>query len=192
MGKLEKYHFSHLPVWINGNAYFNGAKAWSKEEHKLVNNTDKAVVELIEATDILFFRSFGPVLNKDIVVNTVIAMQNAHKARYFRAVRNMVRRIARLVYALYRHIEQAGIVGRMGCVFSIIEDNHIHHINNMQQLPTNVKEPSIRLWTQATPCVASRTAALRYFQAQSYSSQYDGYLVRLAGAGNPYYTEPSA
>lgn len=32
------------------------------------------------------------------------------------------------------HCEQAGIVGRMGCVFSIIEDNHIHHINNMQQL----------------------------------------------------------
>lgn len=29
---------------------------------------------------------------------------------------------------------QAGIVGRMGCVFSVIEDNHIHHINNMQQL----------------------------------------------------------
>ena len=29
---------------------------------------------------------------------------------------------------------QAGIVGRMGCVFSLIEDNHIHHINNMQQL----------------------------------------------------------
>jgi alpha-N-arabinofuranosidase len=32
------------------------------------------------------------------------------------------------------HCEQAGIVGRMGCVFSIIEDNDIHHINNMQQL----------------------------------------------------------
>lgn len=32
------------------------------------------------------------------------------------------------------HCEQTGIVGRMGCVFSIIEDNHIHHINNMQQL----------------------------------------------------------
>ena len=30
------------------------------------------------------------------------------------------------------HCEQAGIVGRMGCVFSLIEDNHIHHINNMQ------------------------------------------------------------
>lgn len=32
------------------------------------------------------------------------------------------------------HCEQTGIVGRMGCVFSLIEDNHIHHINNMQQL----------------------------------------------------------
>ncbi len=32
------------------------------------------------------------------------------------------------------HCEQTGIVGRMGCVFSIIEDNHIHNINNMMQL----------------------------------------------------------
>lgn len=32
------------------------------------------------------------------------------------------------------HCEQTGIVGRMGCVFSVIEDNHIHNINNMQQL----------------------------------------------------------
>ena len=32
------------------------------------------------------------------------------------------------------HCEQGGIIGRMGCVFSIIEDNHIHNINNMQEL----------------------------------------------------------
>ena len=32
------------------------------------------------------------------------------------------------------HCEQTGIVGRMGCVFSTVEDCHIHHINNMQQL----------------------------------------------------------
>ncbi|MBQ0001787.1 MAG: right-handed parallel beta-helix repeat-containing protein [Clostridiales bacterium] len=32
------------------------------------------------------------------------------------------------------HCEQGGIIGRMGCVFSIIEDNHIHHINNMMEL----------------------------------------------------------
>lgn len=30
--------------------------------------------------------------------------------------------------------EQDGIVGRQGAVFSLIEDNHIHHINNMQEL----------------------------------------------------------
>lgn len=29
---------------------------------------------------------------------------------------------------------QAGIVGHLGCVFSLIEDNHIHHINNKQNL----------------------------------------------------------
>lgn len=29
---------------------------------------------------------------------------------------------------------QTGIVGHMGCVFSLIEDNHIHHINNKQNL----------------------------------------------------------
>ncbi|MDO4650955.1 MAG: right-handed parallel beta-helix repeat-containing protein, partial [Eubacteriales bacterium] len=32
------------------------------------------------------------------------------------------------------HCEQTGIVGHLGGVFSIIEDNHIHHINNKQQL----------------------------------------------------------
>ena len=30
--------------------------------------------------------------------------------------------------------EQGGIIGRMGAVFSVIEDNHIHHINNKQNL----------------------------------------------------------
>ena len=32
------------------------------------------------------------------------------------------------------HCQQGGIIGRMGCVFSVIEDNHIHHINNMMEL----------------------------------------------------------
>lgn len=31
------------------------------------------------------------------------------------------------------HCEQGGIIGRMGGVFSLIEDNHIHHINNMME-----------------------------------------------------------
>lgn len=32
------------------------------------------------------------------------------------------------------HCEQTGIAGHLGCIFSVIEDNHIHHINNKQQL----------------------------------------------------------
>ena len=31
------------------------------------------------------------------------------------------------------HCEQGGIIGRMGGVFSLIEDNHIHHNNNMME-----------------------------------------------------------
>lgn len=48
MHKLMKYHFGHLPVWINGNAYFNGAKAYKKEASNLVNDKDKVSVELVE------------------------------------------------------------------------------------------------------------------------------------------------
>ena len=32
------------------------------------------------------------------------------------------------------HCQQGGIIGRMGGVFSLIEDNHIHHTGNMQEL----------------------------------------------------------
>lgn len=32
------------------------------------------------------------------------------------------------------HCEQCGIVGHLGGVFSLIEENHIHHINNKQQM----------------------------------------------------------
>lgn len=48
MFQLTQYHFSHLPVWVNGNAYFNGAKACKNEESKLVNEQDKVTVELVE------------------------------------------------------------------------------------------------------------------------------------------------
>ena len=32
MMKMTEYHFAHLPVWVNGNAYFNGAKACKNEK----------------------------------------------------------------------------------------------------------------------------------------------------------------
>ncbi len=48
MGELAKYHFSHLPVWADGNAYFNGAKAWKNEKANLVDEKNQVTVELVE------------------------------------------------------------------------------------------------------------------------------------------------
>ncbi|NBJ92882.1 right-handed parallel beta-helix repeat-containing protein [Parablautia muri] len=48
MMKLQDYHFSHLPVWVEGNAYFNGARACKKEDAKLVDEKNKVFVELVE------------------------------------------------------------------------------------------------------------------------------------------------
>ncbi|MBR5375737.1 MAG: right-handed parallel beta-helix repeat-containing protein [Lachnospiraceae bacterium] len=46
MVELGKYHFGHLPVWVDGNAYFNGAQIYNKEKHNLVNTEDKVKVDL--------------------------------------------------------------------------------------------------------------------------------------------------
>ena len=48
MGALAKWHFSHLPVWVNGNAYFNGATVYKKECDYLVCEQEKAFVALTE------------------------------------------------------------------------------------------------------------------------------------------------
>ncbi len=48
MGYLAQYHFGHLPVWVEGNAYFNGADVCKHEKHNLINTTDKVHVELVE------------------------------------------------------------------------------------------------------------------------------------------------
>lgn len=48
MGKLEKFHFGHLPVWVDGNAYFNGARACRNEKNNLVNTSDEVYVKLVE------------------------------------------------------------------------------------------------------------------------------------------------
>lgn len=45
MMKLANGHFGHLPVWIEGNAYFNGATEYAKESSKFVNTSDKAEIE---------------------------------------------------------------------------------------------------------------------------------------------------
>ncbi|MCH5337990.1 MAG: right-handed parallel beta-helix repeat-containing protein [Acetatifactor sp.] len=48
MRKLEEFHFGHLPVWADGNAYFNGAKACNKEKTNLVDNSTNVYVKLVE------------------------------------------------------------------------------------------------------------------------------------------------
>ncbi len=45
---MQDYHFGKLPVWVNGNAYLNGAKSWKNEKDKFVNEDEKAYVNLIE------------------------------------------------------------------------------------------------------------------------------------------------
>ena len=48
MGALAKVHFGHLPVWVEGNAYFSGATVCKHETKKLVDKRSKVTVELIE------------------------------------------------------------------------------------------------------------------------------------------------
>ncbi len=57
MMKLASYHFSHLPVWANGNAYFNGAKAWKKEQSNLIDTENHVKVELVEEDNKLFLKT---------------------------------------------------------------------------------------------------------------------------------------
>ena len=48
MGQLAQYHFGHLPVWVDGNAYFNGASVSKHEKHGFVEADGKVTVELEE------------------------------------------------------------------------------------------------------------------------------------------------
>ena len=47
MGALAKYHFGHLPVWVKGNAYFNGATV-SKHEQSGIAPEGKVSVTVEE------------------------------------------------------------------------------------------------------------------------------------------------
>jgi hypothetical protein len=48
MGALATYHFGHLPVWVKGNAYFNGADVCKHEKDNLVDTTHTAHVKVIK------------------------------------------------------------------------------------------------------------------------------------------------
>ena len=47
MGALAQYHFGHLPVWVGGNAYFNGATICKHEKDNLTGaKSNKAKISL--------------------------------------------------------------------------------------------------------------------------------------------------
>lgn len=48
MGALAKVHFGHLPVWVEGNAYFNEATVCKHEKHKLSDKRSKVTIALEE------------------------------------------------------------------------------------------------------------------------------------------------
>ena len=51
MGALATYHFGHLPVWISGNAYFNGATVSKHDAHHFEACADEKVNVELERTD---------------------------------------------------------------------------------------------------------------------------------------------
>jgi hypothetical protein len=48
MGALSEPHFGHLPVWVAGNAYFNGSTVSKHEKGGYVDKKSKVTVELVE------------------------------------------------------------------------------------------------------------------------------------------------
>ncbi len=51
MNKHEGPHFGHLPVWIDGNAYFEGARAYNKEKNIFVDDSGSVQVDVVEKED---------------------------------------------------------------------------------------------------------------------------------------------
>ena len=48
MGELAQYHFGHLPAWVEGNAYFNGATVSKHDKRFFADGSGKAFVRLEE------------------------------------------------------------------------------------------------------------------------------------------------
>ncbi|MBQ6360054.1 MAG: right-handed parallel beta-helix repeat-containing protein [Lachnospiraceae bacterium] len=48
MDALAPYHFGHLPAWIGGNAYFNGATVSKHEKNGFAGDAENVHVELVQ------------------------------------------------------------------------------------------------------------------------------------------------
>ncbi len=48
MDALAPYHFGHLPAWVDGNAYFNGATVSKHEKNGFIGDAGEVSVELVQ------------------------------------------------------------------------------------------------------------------------------------------------
>ena len=61
MGALGTYHFGHLPAWVSGNAYLNGASVSRHEQHGLTPEAH-ASLELVREGERIVLKSNLPAL----------------------------------------------------------------------------------------------------------------------------------
>ena len=57
MAKLEPAHEGHLPVWSEGNIYFNGALAWRAEANGKVDSEHTVSADVVQTEDGWVFRT---------------------------------------------------------------------------------------------------------------------------------------
>ena len=74
-------YYKHLPVWMHGNAYFNGALAWEKENDAYVDSSHKitlAVTEKEAGSNVWEFttnlREYLPVVSEEPVSTETLGM----------------------------------------------------------------------------------------------------------------------
>ena len=100
--------------------------------YALYNNIPEGVAKVEERNPEILFKAIKNEVEIENIRQAQIKDSVAHVKFMKWLKENVGSHIVRRCHI--HHCEQTGIVGRQGCVFSIIEDNHIHNINNMQEL----------------------------------------------------------
>ncbi len=87
--KTTDRYYKHLPVWMHGNAYFNGARVWEKEEDAYVDNEHTIRLDVREtepgsndwqlSTNL---REFLPVVSEEFVSTETLGMAFEPEQRF--------------------------------------------------------------------------------------------------------------
>ena len=79
--KTTDRYYKHLPVWMHGNAYFNGAKVWEKEKDAYVDSEHEIRLDVTEkeaGSNVWQFttnlREFLPVVSEEPVSTEMLGM----------------------------------------------------------------------------------------------------------------------